>query len=52
MPEDGSSMLAKSNDGAVSKPLPSKNATILFVDDEPAVLKFLVTSQILQLYSS
>lgn len=42
MLEEGSSMLT-SNDGPVSKPIPSKNATILVVDDEPAVLKVLVT---------
>ncbi|WP_052043954.1 MULTISPECIES: response regulator transcription factor RpaB [unclassified Prochlorococcus] len=36
-------MLHKSNDGPASKPVASPNATILVVDDEPAVLKVLVT---------
>ncbi len=42
MYEEGSSMLEKSNDGPFSNASP-KNATILVVDDEPAVLKVLVT---------
>ena len=43
MYEEGSSMLEKSNDGPVLKVSSRNNATILVVDDEPAVLKVLVT---------
>ncbi|KGG10680.1 two component transcriptional regulator [Prochlorococcus marinus str. LG] len=43
MYEEGSSMLEKSNDGPGSKPASLPSATILVVDDEPAVLKVLVT---------
>ena len=43
MNSEGSSMLEKSNDGPVSKVPSHTNATILVVDDEPAVLKVLVT---------
>jgi len=43
MYEEGSSMLEKSNDGSFSNASVAKNATILVVDDEPAVLKVLVT---------
>ncbi len=43
MNEEGSSVLEKSNDGPVLQPRSPQNATILVVDDEPAVLKVLVT---------
>jgi len=43
MYEEGSSMLEKSNDVSFSNASVAKNATILVVDDEPAVLKVLVT---------
>ncbi len=43
MYEEGSSMLEKSKDGSVSTASSRNNATILVVDDEPAVLKVLVT---------
>ena len=49
---EGSSMLDPSKDGLVSNSAAApKNATILVVDDEPAVLKVLVTRLQLSGYS-